>query len=304
MVHFRKKLLFILLVGVISMLLNCSKNKFDVIGLKQEIKELTSDFPNVTVAVAFEDLQSGNKFFINEKVQMHAASLMKIPVMIEVFKQAEKGKFSLTDSLEIKNEFNSIVDGSKFSLLPTDDSDKAIYQHLGNKMSIRDLLYRMITVSSNLATNQLIELVGAENVTHTMRLIGAKDIQILRGVEDIKEYRAGLNNTTNAYDMYVILKKIAKKQIVAEEACEEMIGILSRQRYRDKIPRFLPQDVRVANKTGWITGIDHDAAIVYLTPEHFYVLVVLTENIENHAQAQKLIGRISRKIFDEIQNTL
>ncbi len=302
MVHFQRKIYLILSLGIISMLSGCSNKKLDTLKLKHEIERLASAFPDATVAVAFEDLQSGEKIFINEKVQMHAASTMKIPVMIEVFKQAEEGKFSLTDSIEIKNEFKSIVDSSKFSLSRTDDSDKAIYRRLGNKMTIRDLLYQMITVSSNLATNLLIELVGAENVTRTMRSIGAENIQILRGVEDIKAYRAGLSNTANAYDLYVIMKKIAKKEIISEDACQEMIAILSEQKYRDKIPRFLPKDVRVAHKTGWITGIDHDAAIVYLTPERSYVLVVLTEGIENHAQAQELIGKISKRIFDEVKN--
>ncbi|NOZ62790.1 MAG: serine hydrolase [Calditrichaeota bacterium] len=302
MKHFWKKIPLILLTGIVFMLSGCAKKTLDTEKLKQEIERLCADFPQATVAVAFEDLPSGASLFINEKVQMHAASTMKTPVMIEVFKQAQEGRLRLTDSIEVKNEFRSIVDGSKFSLSEIDDSDDIVYRHLNKKMTIRDLVYQMITVSSNFATNLLIDLVGAENVSATMHSIGAKNIQVLRGVEDLEAFRAGLNNTTDAYDMYLIMKKIALKEVVSPEACDEMIAILVDQRFKDKIPRYLPSTIRVAHKTGWITGIDHDAAIVYLTPEHPYILVVMTKGIKNHVQAQELIGQISKKIFEEINS--
>jgi len=302
MKYLLRRLPVILLIGMLFMQSRCGKKTLDTEKLKNEIERLCAEFPDATVAVAFEDLQNGDSLFINEKVQMHAASTMKTPVMIEVFKQAHEGRFRLSDSIEVKNEFKSIVDGSVFSLSEVDNNDGIVYRHLNEKMTIQDLVYQMITVSCNFATNLLIDLVGAENVTTTMRSIGAENIQVLRGVEDLKAYRAGLNNMTNAYDMYLIMKMIALKQVVSPEACNEMIGILADQRYKDKIPRYLPSTVRVAHKTGWITGIDHDAAIVYLTPDHPYILIVLTRGIANHVQAQKLIGKISKRIFDEINS--
>ncbi len=289
----------ILLIGVLLMYLNCGEQTINLEKLQFNIQKLISKSSG-TISVAFEDLKTGRKLFINEKIQMHAASTMKTPVMIEIFKQAYEGKFNLTDSLIINNEFSSIVDGSKFSMNFMEDSDDFVYKNIGKKISIYDLVYQMITVSSNFATNILVDLVGAKNVMKLMKSIGANNIKVLRGVEDMKAYNQGLNNTTDAYDMLLIMKAIANKKIVSTKACEKMIKILLDQKYKSKIPALLPSTVKVAHKSGSITAIDHDAAIVYLKPNHAYILVVLTKGIESHKQAQKIIAHISKMIYDAV----
>ena len=293
------KAFFMFLIGILAMSSASVDNSKNLEKLRLKIQQLIEKSGG-TVAVAFEDLKTNARLFINEKIQIHAASTMKTPVMIEVFKQANQGRFKLSDSLLIKNEFKSIVDGSSYSLDFADDSDTLIYQKIGDKMCIRDLIYQMITMSSNLATNMLIDLVGAKNVMITMKEIGANQIQVLRGVEDIKAYQQGLNNTTNAYDMLLIMKAIALKQVVSEAACNDMIEILSNQKLNSKIPALLPPEVKIAHKTGSITAIDHDAAIVYATPDHPYVLVILTKGIADHKKAEDLIARISRLIYDAV----
>lgn len=286
---------------ILISLLKCGHKDYNKSNqLKHDINRLISNSAGI-VAVAFEDLITGEKLFINEKIQMHAASTMKTSVMIEVFKQAHQGRFNLNDSLTVKNEFRSIVDDTPYSIDMSEDSDQLIYHYLDQKMSIRDLVYQMITASSNLATNILIELVGAKNIMKTMREIGANHIQILRGVEDSKAFQQGLNNTTDAFDLLVVMKAIALKQVVTPDACDEMIDILAKQQFRKKIPVLLPLSVRVANKTGSITEIDHDSAIIYFTDDHPYVLVVLTSGIKNHKQAEDLIAQISKLIYDSIQ---
>jgi len=291
------KILLVPLIGVIMLLITCnpSSNKWQKL---HETIEVLIENSGGTVAVAFEDLKTGDKLFINEKIQMHAASTMKTPVMIEVFKQASQGRFKLSDSLLVKNEFKSIVDGSSYSMDISDDSDDQVYQKIDQKMSIRDLIYHTITSSSNLATNILVDLVDAKNVMKTMKGIGANQIQVLRGVEDNKAYQLGLNNITDAYDMLLVMKTIALKQVVSEAACDEMIEILADQKFSSKIPALLPREVTVAHKTGSITAIDHDAAIVYKTPDHPYILVVLTKGIEDHKKAEELIAKISKLIYD------
>ncbi len=94
----------------------------------------------------------------------------------------------------------------------------------------------MIIRSSNLATNMVIELVNARNVTQTMRELGAKDMQVLRGVEDDKAFEKGLNNTTTAYDLMLIFEKIAQGKAVDSAASEEMVNILLKQEFNDIIP--------------------------------------------------------------------
>ena len=173
---------------------------------------------------------------------------MKTPVLIEAYKQASADKFSIDDSLIVKNEFKSIVDGSPYSLDSNDDSETELYTKVGRKLKIYDLLYLMIIQSSNLATNIVIDLVGAQNTNKTMREMGANDIQILRGVEDTKAFRKGLNNTTTAYDQMLIFSKIAEGIAVDKQSSDAMIKILPDQKFNDKIPAKLPKNVNLPIK--------------------------------------------------------
>jgi len=249
-------------------------------------------------AVAFKDLSTGKKLLINAHEEFHAASTMKAPVMIEIFKQAKEGKFSLGDSLIIKNEFKSIIDSSLYSLDSTDDSETEIYRHIGEKRTLYDLMYQMIIASSNLSTNIVIGLVGAKNVTQTMRELGAKNINVLRGVEDNKAYERGLNNTTTAYDLMVIFEKIAGGKAVDKKSSEEMIKILLQQEHNNIIPAELPKEVKVAHKTGSITGVYHDSGIIFLPDGRKYVLVLLSKNLENETLAINAMAKVSKMIYD------
>ena len=249
-------------------------------------------------AVAFKDLSTGKKLLINANEEFHAASTMKTPVMIEVFKQAKEGKFSLEDSFIIKNEFKSIVDSSLYSLDSTDDSETEIYRHIGKKRTLYDLMYQMIIASSNLSTNIVIGLVGAKNVTQTMRELGAKIIKVLRGVEDNKAFELGLNNTTTAYDLMVIFEKIAQGKAIDKKSSDEMINILLQQEHNEIIPAGLPKDVKVAHKTGSITGVHHDSGIVFLPDGRKYALVLLSKNLENETSAVEAMAKVSGMIYD------
>lgn len=246
------------------------------------------------VGLYYKDIGGRDSVLIDADARMHAASTMKVPVMIQVFRDAEAGRFDLDDSLTVVNRFSSIVDGSPYALSPEDDSDSTLYRRVGEQASIRELVELMITVSSNLATNMLIELVDGQRVTQTMRELGADSIEVLRGVEDIVAYRAGLSNTTTARDLGVIFAAIADYTAASEMSCAEMEAILARQEHNDAIPAGLPADTRVAHKTGWITGIHHDAALVTLMNGDRYVLVVLVKGIEDTERSAALIADLAR----------
>lgn len=252
---------------------------------------------NGVYAVAFKDMTTGKTLLINEHESFHAASTMKTPVMMEVFKQASEGKFALSDSIIIKNDFKSIVDGSPFSLKPEDDSEPEIYKKIGSKEPISAVVYNMIIASSNLATNIIIELVDAKKVTETMRGYGANDIRVLRGVEDSKAFAKGLNNSVTAYDLMLIFDKIATGEAVNQTASEAMKNILLNQKFNDIIPAKLPKDVRVAHKTGWITGVHHDSGIVYLPDGHAYVLVLLSKNLKDEKAGIETLASISEMVY-------
>lgn len=249
-------------------------------------------------AVVLIDMKNNASILMNEKDNYHAASTMKTPVMIEVFRQVEQGKFSLDDSVIVKNKFKSIVDGSDYSLSFTDDSDDELYRSIGGKETIRSLVMLMITVSSNLATNILIDIVGAENIMATLNSLGVHDMKVLRGVEDQKAYDAGLNNTTTAYDLAKVFEQIAKSTAASEQSCRAMIDILSAQKFNSMIPALLPPNVRVAHKTGSISNVLHDSGIIYLPDGRTYVLVILSKNIPSEKNGKEVISVISKKIFD------
>ncbi|MFI5151974.1 MAG: serine hydrolase [Chitinophagales bacterium] len=264
--------------------------------LKEQIIEELSRQPG-SFAVAFKDLTNGNMVLINELESFHAASTMKTPVMIELFRQAAAGKFSLTDSLIIRNEFRSIVDSSTYHLSPDDDSELDLYKHEGEKRSILDLMRLMITVSSNLATNLLIEFAGPKNVNLAMQELGAKGILVLRGVEDDKAYQRGLNNQITAAGLMVIYEKMAKDELISPSTSEEMINILLDQHFREIIPAQLPSGVKVAHKTGWFKSVNHDSGIVILPDGRKYVLILLSKNIPNDKEAIKALANISGLIY-------
>ncbi|MGW8265755.1 MAG: serine hydrolase [Longimicrobiales bacterium] len=250
------------------------------------------------IAVFYEDLETRDTVFISPDLRMHAASTMKVPVMIQLFLDRDAGLLSLEDSLEVSTTFSSIVDGSPYSLTADSDSDSTLYALEGERVSYAHLIDLMITVSSNLATNLLIQEVDANRVTATMRTLGADSIEVLRGVEDGPAFRAGLSNTTTARDLGVILSALGRGEVGAPGTSGEMLEILGRQHWRTKIPSLLPEGTRVAHKTGRITGISHDAGVVFPGSAGPYTLVILTRGFEDGETADSVAARISRMVYD------
>ncbi|RYY19313.1 MAG: DUF3471 domain-containing protein, partial [Chitinophagaceae bacterium] len=274
------------------------RKKMDTTELKNKILAELDKHPEGNFAIAYKDLGNGQTLFLNERAVFHAASTMKTPVLIETYKQAAAGKFRITDPILIKNEFKSIVDGSLYSLSAEDDTEYDLYEKLNSKLSIYEVLHRMITRSSNLATNLIIDLVGADKANATMRLLGAKDIQVLRGVEDDKAFEKGLNNTTTAYDLMIIMEALATGKVVSESASKEMIRILMDQQFHEKISKKLPPEVKVASKTGSIIAVSHDSGIIYLPDGRKYVLVLLSKGVRDLDDVNNTLANVSRLIYD------
>jgi len=247
------------------------------------------------VAVAFRTLDGRDELLIQPDVEFHAASTMKVPVMIELYRQAHEGLLKLDDQVPVVNEFHSLVDGSPYTLSVADDSDADLYKKVGSQMSYRDLCEAMITVSSNLAANLLIEHLGSKNIQHTTDALGAGGMHVVRGVEDGKAFQKGLNNTTTARALLTLMQKIAEGAAVDGAASDEMIVVLKRQTFNDRIPAGLPPGMSVAHKTGEITKIQHDAAIVYAGRP--FVLVILVRGIEDPKKSAALAASITRVVY-------
>jgi beta-lactamase class A len=286
-----------ILAGALLMALvpaSATAQRRDVGRLAAQIRDRIARVPGAEVAVSYRDLASGDSLDIGADVDFHAASTMKIPVMLEVLRDVEAGRLGLDQQILLVNRFHSIVDGSPYSLDPADDSDSLVYTLVGQRVPVRELLERMIVRSSNLATNELVALVGAENADATAHALGATHIRVLRGVEDIKAFDAGLNNTTTSSDLAVLLERIERHEALSAGSAQLMKEILLRQQFNDEIPAGLPPGTPVAHKTGSITATLHDAAIVYPPGRKPYVLVVLTRAIPQESVARSLIADVSR----------
>lgn len=275
----------------------------DVDSLRARIVSRAAQLPGAQIGVALHDLASGLRLEINGDTVFHAASTMKVPVLIDLLREVDAERLNLDQSLLLVNAFHSIVDGSPYSLDSTDDSDSLVFARVGDFVPIRWLAERMITHSSNLATNALIAILDPARITNTMKTFGARNTQVLRGVEDALAYQAGRNNQTTANDLAAILVALEREGAASSGATRIMREIMLRQEFNNQIPAGLPPGTPVAHKTGWITATLHDAAIVYPTSRKPFVLVVLTRGIRERQAAEALTSDIAELVWSALVPT-
>jgi len=290
--------LYVLIVGLVFISCTSNQPRKNINTLSNAIEQQISTLEG-TFAVVYQDINdSTQQIMINPDERFHAASTMKTPVLIELYKRAHSGEFDIRDSIQVINQFKSIVDGSPFTMEVSEDSEKDLYTNLNRETSLYHLAYEMITRSSNLATNILIDFLDAQKVTATMRELGADSIEVLRGVEDLKAYRQGLSNSTTARDLFVIFEHLSSGTFISKEANEEMLNILKDQKYNDMISAKLPEGTKVAHKTGWITNVHHDSGIVYTSENEGYILIFLSKEAPDREAVLSASANISKLIYD------
>ena len=250
------------------------------------------------VGIAVHDLASGQRLSIHGDTLFHAASTMKVPVLFALFREFESGTRRGDETMRLENQFRSIVDQSPYALSMADDSDSSVYRLVGRDVPLRDLAARMITHSSNLATNALITRLDPQRITELTRHMGATRMQVLRGVEDNVAFRAGLNNTTTANDLVALFVALQQGRVANAANSREMLAILEAQAFNNEIPAGLPSGTRVAHKTGSITATLHDAGLVFPPGRAPYAIAVLTRGIPDQKVAAALIADCSRIIWD------
>ncbi|MCB0104125.1 MAG: serine hydrolase [Anaerolineales bacterium] len=266
----------------------------------KRIEEFIAGFEGKTISVAVQDLESGRESFINADVSMHPASTMKVPVMMEVFRQAEAGLLSLDEFLPIYNSFTSIADGSTFSLEEVDDSELTLYQRMGQNETIRELTRLMIVRSSNLASNILMDKVGAAQIDAFVKALGIQGMSVIRGLEDKKAYRLGMNNAASARSSTQMMKLIAEGKVVSRKVCDEMIEVMFGQEFNESIPALLPAGVKVAHKTGWSDDFFHDIGIIFPLKRKPYILSLFTNGFAIENEAHKCMAEVSKMVYNEL----
>lgn len=265
--------------------------------LRDTVLRISEDANASAIAVAVYDFEHHTTWSINSARWFHAASTIKVPVLLAVYEAIEQHRLEPYSRVHVRNRFLSLVDGRPFRVPPGRDADAAVYAALGRMLTVHELAEHMIVTSSNLATNLLLDLVGIEAARASLTRLHLSGIDLLRGVEDEAAWEAGINNRVTAAGLCNALRLIEEGKAISPEASKAMLDILHQQRFRSGIPAGLPEDARVAHKTGEISTVAHDAGIVYLDGRDAYVVVILTEWEPEVMGRQETIARISRAVY-------
>jgi beta-lactamase class A len=269
------------------------------ISLYRNVLKIQEDHALENLGISFYDAETTIQWSYNGDHYFHAASTMKLAVLLGVFRMIDRDELTLDAPVHVRNRFTSIVNQEPFMLDLGRDADPDVYGHLGKTLSVRELAYWMITKSSNLATNLLVDVVGIPTIQHALDELEIDGVKVLRGVEDQAAFAAGLNNEVTANGLLKLLRLIADGRAYSQNASDEMLAILLEQQYRSGIPAGLPTGARVAHKTGNISTVHHDAGIVYLEGRKPYALVILTQ-FKAEAGRGRAVADVSRDIFNTI----
>jgi beta-lactamase class A len=269
-------------------------------NLRRRIVDVGAAAGAESLAVALYDYRTHETWEYQGERWFHAASTIKVPVLLGVFAAIEEGRFKTSSRVHVRNRFLSVVDGRPYRIDAARDSNQDVHAQVGRTLQVGELAQHMIVTSSNLATNLLIDLVGLPQIQETMKRFGLHGIELVRGVEDLTAWEHGINNRVTADGLLGALRLLEEDRHFAPDVRGEMLWILHAQEFRSGIPAGLPDDARVAHKTGEISTMAHDAGIVYLPDREPYVLVVLTEWDRDVSGRKQAIASVSRVVYEHV----
>jgi beta-lactamase class A len=264
--------------------------------LRQSCERIMKESKAVSYAVAVRDYETGFRFAVNADRPFHAASTMKVAILLAIGKAIEEGRIRPDDTLHIRNRFLSAVDGAPFRISADSDGYPQLHRLVGRTAKISDLAEWMIVSSSNLATNLLLDYITVAQAQRVLRDAGITGLDLRRGVDDQKAHDRNFNNETTAaalLDLFATLRG----EFLTKASRDWAINILLQQRFNSMIPAPLPAHASVAHKTGEISTACHDAGIVYLPEREPYILVVLTEVAAEANGRREAVAKISEAVF-------
>jgi beta-lactamase class A len=272
----------------------------DAADLRDHLDRLRSDSGFTSIGVEVYDHETDRAFSHEGDRWFHAASTVKVPILLTLFHAAEQGKLRLEDRLHVRNRFRSIVDRSIFRVVRDRDADASVHRRVGRSMKLIELAEPMITRSSNLATNLLLEFLTPEFVRETISGAGIEGVEVVRGVEDNVAFDHGKNNRMTAHGLVQLFRLLRDDRLFPESARRQMLDILFAQEFNSMIPAGLPDSAQVAHKTGEISTCTHDAGLVLLPGRRPYAVAILTEHPAGLDEPQKTVARASRLIYEFI----
>lgn len=268
--------------------------------LRHQIAKIGRDAGARSIATAYFDFDTETSWSYRGEQWMHAASTIKVAILIALYEAVAEGRFPLEARLHVRNRFLSAVDGTPFRVSSERDANAEVQAAIGKSMRLRELALHMISTSSNLATNLLLDLVGVEYARKVLRNLGVRGVDLRRGVEDERAHEAGINNQVTALGLVHLFRLILNDEIFTPEASQDMIDILLQQEFRSGIPAGLPGEARVAHKTGEISTVAHDSGIIFLPGRKPYILSVLTEWDQSAAGRKDTVAAVSRLVYEHL----
>lgn len=273
-------------------------------GFAGEVEAIAQEAELEAAAVAVHDCATGRGLDVNGDRPFHAASTIKVAILVALAAAVADGRFQLAWRLAIRNRFLSAADGTPFRIAAGRDANAEVHKHIGRTMRVEELALHMIGTSSNLATNLLLEAVGVDYARGVLARLGVNGIELCRGVEDERAYEAGISNRVTARGLVQLFQAIHEGRAGTPESTRWMLEVLSQQEFTRGIPAGLPDEVRaqatIANKTGEISNMAHDAGLIFLPDGTVYVIAVLTETRRGVTPRQQTVARLSRAAYDRV----
>lgn len=273
--------------------------------LDDRLRVIAARVSNGALGVSVHDYLSGRTWSYNGDRWFHPASVIKVPVLVALFMAIDQGRFALNGRLHVRNRFLSIADGTPFRVDPGRDGDSDVHGAIGRTMRLRELAQHMIVRSSNLATNLLVDLLGVDGIRAAMGELGARGVDLCRGVEDDRAFERGISNRMTPEGAVQLLRAIVSAEAISSESSTRMLTILLEQQFTGSILPGLPESIRaaarVAHKTGDISTASHDAGVVFLPGRPPYLVSIFVESENDGARERLEVGTAaSAAVFDVV----
>lgn len=228
----------------------------------------------------YEISRSENKMF-------PAASVIKLPIAAVALRAVKDGRISLSQKFTITSK--DISGGSgviKTMSLPV-------------VLTFGDIIEIMISNSDNTSTNKLIDILGYTYLNREFKKLGLKRTILKRKMMDFSKRKRGVENYTSASDTVFLLEQIYRQELIDKDSSRMILSFLIKQKINDRIPRYLPKNIKVAHKTGLERGVVHDAGIIFSSKGDF-VVCVFTKRIKDYSKAKKFIARLSLLAYNNL----
>jgi len=256
--------------------------------LEAEIRDIDAHLDGV-MGVAIEDLTTGHTFFLNPDEVLPQASSIKIAVLAELYRQQQVGKLKLNDLYTV-NAADLVADSNIMGGLTPGVT----------RLTNRDLATMVVAVSDNSATNVLIDRVGMANVNAFMDSLGLHQVRLRRKMMDLKAAGEGRENVATPREMMTLLDTLYHGKVINRTLTDDLFKVLATPK-DSWIPRYLPEDLQMANKPGSLEGVRNDSGVIFASRP--YVICVMTTYLRNERDGEEAIAQVSRatyRMFDRL----